>query len=73
MGVRTEAGPGKLAAEDFYVRIVPSARAVKWYRCPGCQQEIPPGVAHIVAWPVEWGYREDDRRHWHRGCWQRRG
>jgi hypothetical protein len=43
---------------------------VKTYRCPGCDHEIPPGTAHIVAWAVEGG--EDDRRHWHTGCWRGR-
>lgn len=44
------------------------------YRCPGCDQVIAPGTAHVVAW------REDDllgagvegRRHWHAACWQAR-
>lgn len=47
------------------VRMIQPARAAKEYRCPGCNQEIKPGVAHVVAW------RNDDeqaRRHWHRGC-----
>ncbi|KZM76082.1 ATP/GTP-binding protein [Nocardia terpenica] len=64
---RTEEGPG---GETYIVRTVPGARAVKTYRCPGCDHEIPPGVAHIVAWAAEGG--EDDRRHWHTGCWKGR-
>ncbi len=70
---RTEPGPGRLAGEDFNVRDVQSGQAVKWYRCPGCDQEIPPGVAHIVAWPADYGAGADDRRHWHRNCWGKRG
>lgn len=69
---RTESGPGRLAGEDFNVRDVASGQATKWYRCPGCDQEIPPGVAHIVAWPADYGGRADDRRHWHRNCWGKR-
>ncbi|MEU5762498.1 ATP/GTP-binding protein [Nocardia sp. NPDC047648] len=65
---RTEAGPD--GAETYVVRTIPGARAIKTYRCPGCDHEIPPGVAHIVAWPAYGG--EDDRRHWHRGCWNGR-
>jgi hypothetical protein len=50
----------------------------KTYRCPGCDQEIAAGVAHVVAWPVDGAGGVagagglDDRRHWHRGCWQAR-
>ncbi|MCX4091996.1 ATP/GTP-binding protein [Nocardia sp. alder85J] len=64
---QTEAGPN---GEDYVVRTVPGARAVKMYRCPGCDHEIPPGTAHIVAWAKYGG--EDDRRHWHTGCWRGR-
>ena len=38
---------------DFRVRAVPGGAAAKTYRCPGCQQEIRPGVAHLVAWPAD--------------------
>lgn len=64
---RTEAGPD---GDEYVVRTVPGSRAVKRYRCPGCDHEIMPGVAHVVAWPV--GSGETDRRHWHRGCWSGR-
>jgi hypothetical protein len=65
---RTEPGPDR---DDLYVvRNIPGSRAIKTYRCPGCDHEIQPGVAHIVAWPAYGG--EDDRRHWHRGCWNGR-
>ncbi|MEV0251400.1 ATP/GTP-binding protein [Nocardia sp. NPDC050712] len=56
--------------ETYVVRTIPGSRATKTYRCPGCDHEIVPGVAHIVAWPSHGG--EDDRRHWHRGCWNGR-
>ncbi|WP_280417017.1 ATP/GTP-binding protein [Nocardia carnea] len=64
---RTEAGPD---GDEYVVRTVPGARAVKRYRCPGCDHEVMPGVAHVVAWPAGGG--EADRRHWHRGCWNGR-
>ena len=65
---RTE--PGPYGDELYMVRTVPGTRAVKTYRCPGCDHEIPPGTAHVVAWRTHGG--EDDRRHWHTGCWQGR-
>ncbi|MEU6565284.1 ATP/GTP-binding protein [Nocardia nova] len=65
---RTESGPG--GTESYVVRTIPGARAVKTYRCPGCDHEIAPGTAHIVAWPADGG--ENDRRHWHSGCWRGR-
>jgi hypothetical protein len=56
---------------DWVIRQVPGIAATKVYRCPGCDQEIQPGVAHIVVWP-EQGNGAEDRRHWHNSCWQRR-
>jgi hypothetical protein len=66
------------AGESWRVRQVPGGAAVKAYRCPGCDQEIPPGVPHLVVWPLvdpvgsapPAGLAE--RRHWHSGCWQAR-
>jgi len=56
---------------EWVVRQVPGAAAAKLYRCPGCDQEIQPGTAHLVVWPAETpGLAE--RRHWHNACWQRR-
>ncbi len=52
------------------VRMIPDGGAVKAYRCPGCDQEIRPGVAHVVAWPDEGLGDVTDRRHWHTGCWR---
>ncbi|APB01208.1 uncharacterized protein NS506_07183 [Nocardia seriolae] len=65
---RTAPGPG--TDETFIVRTVPGTRAIKPYRCPGCDHVIPPGTPHIVAWAQSGG--EDDRRHWHTGCWNGR-
>lgn len=55
--------------EDWQVRTVPGDSG-KHYRCPGCDQEIPPGVGHVVAWPEHRG--AEDRRHWHKACWAAR-
>jgi len=64
---RTESAPDG----DWTVRMVPGAASTKSYRCPGCDQEIPPGTAHLVAWPAD-SRGPADRRHWHHPCWQRR-
>ncbi|MFF8838758.1 ATP/GTP-binding protein [Streptomyces sp. NPDC015130] len=54
--------------EEWYVRLVAGASSPgKRYRCPGCDQEIPSGAPHVVAWPEYGGV--DDRRHWHKACW----
>jgi hypothetical protein len=57
------------AAGEWVVRPVTAAAAAKTYRCPGCDQEIRPGLPHVAAWRVD---DPDDRRHWHRPCWQAR-
>jgi len=57
---------------DWIVRMVAGANAVKAYRCPGCDQLIPAGVPHVVAWPADERGGADDRRHWHRPCWNAR-
>ncbi|MDK1474863.1 ATP/GTP-binding protein [Streptomyces sp. 549] len=56
--------------EDWAVRQITGGAASKHYRCPGCDQEIPPGVPHLVAWQRDGGV--EDRRHWHRACWNAR-
>jgi hypothetical protein len=56
---------------DWVVRQVPGTAAAKTYRCPGCDQEIQPGVPHVVVWPAEVPGAAE-RRHWHNSCWQRR-
>jgi hypothetical protein len=53
--------------EEWIVRPIAGSGSGKHYRCPGCDQQIPPGVAHVVAWRDYGGV--DDRRHWHRACW----
>lgn len=71
-GTQAVEGPRWAHGETFLFRHIGSAAAKKFYICPGCNQNIPPGVAHIVAWPKDMGRQGDDRRHWHRGCWDRR-
>lgn len=56
---------------DHAVRAVSGQAAVKPYRCPGCDQEIRPGVPHLVCWPAD-DVSADDRRHWHTACWAAR-
>ncbi len=56
---------------DWVVRQVPGAAAAKTYRCPGCDQEIRPGTAHVVVWQAD-ASDAAERRHWHNSCWQRR-
>ena len=61
---------------QWLVRNITVAGAVKTYRCPGCDHEISPGVAHVVAWPADERGDLTDRRHWHTSCWnagRRRG
>ncbi|UJW35396.1 hypothetical protein L3Q67_17350 [Saccharothrix sp. AJ9571] len=57
---------------DWLVRSVPGAQATKFYRCPGCDHEIRPGVPHVVVWPADGTGSVTDRRHWHRPCWDAR-
>lgn len=55
---------------EYLVQSVPGGRTGKTYICPGCNQPIAAGVAHIVAWPDHEG--PEGRRHWHTPCWNRR-
>jgi hypothetical protein len=57
---------------DWLVRSV-TGDTGKVYRCPGCDQEIPAGVPHVVAWPADERGDLSDRRHWHTGCWRAPG
>ena len=56
------------------VQPVSATQAVKSYLCPGCNLEIDPGIAHLVAWRAD-GVLGDAadlaaRRHWHAHCWK---
>ena len=43
------------------------------YRCPGCDQLVAAGLAHLVAWRTDsWRDGLEDRRHWHTACWEAR-
>jgi hypothetical protein len=69
-----DAGPlrppaGQRVEDGFVVRSLAGASSSRSYRCPGCDQELPAGTAHVVVWPEG---REDDRRHWHTACWSAR-
>jgi hypothetical protein len=67
---RVEIGPD---GDNYEVRPVAGARALKTYRCPGCDHEIRIGTAHVVVLPVDRGDAAlDDRRHWHTACWDNR-
>jgi hypothetical protein len=62
--------------EDGWVVRPVGGGSAKTYRCPGCDQEIRPGVPHVVAWledalPTGAG-GADNRRHWHTPCWRAR-
>jgi hypothetical protein len=65
---RRESGPDG----EWFVRPVNGGASSKAYRCPGCQQEIPAGVSHVVAWPADGMLDVSDRRHWHTPCWRSR-
>jgi hypothetical protein len=60
---------GQRVEDGYVVRSLSGAAAVRDYRCPGCDQALPGGTPHVVAWPEG---REDDRRHWHTACWSAR-
>jgi hypothetical protein len=60
---------GEHVEDGYVVRHVSGAASAKSYRCPGCDHELRPATAHVVAWPEG---RPDDRRHWHAACWAAR-
>jgi hypothetical protein len=67
---------------DWVVRPLTGAGSDKTYRCPGCDQEIPPRTPHVVTWPAyardsdldpwDTDSAADRRRHWHTPCWRAR-
>ena len=61
---------GEQVVDGYVVRAVAGSVSARAYRCPGCDQELSPSTAHVVAWPEG---RPDDRRHWHTACWAARG
>lgn len=56
---------------EYAYRHISAQRAMKEYVCPWCNGMIPPGIAHIVAWPMDDPRGAEDRRHWHSGCFKR--
>nr|WP_083467175.1 hypothetical protein [Kibdelosporangium sp. MJ126-NF4]CTQ92400.1 FIG00997641: hypothetical protein [Kibdelosporangium sp. MJ126-NF4] len=65
---RSESGPDG----EWYVRNVSGTATTKTYRCPGCDHEIRPGTPHVVTWPADDYGSVEQRRHWHRACWEAR-
>ena len=61
------------AGGEWFVRRVSGEGSTRAYLCPGCQQTIPTGPPHVVAWPADGLGGLDDRRHWHTTCWEARG
>ncbi len=57
------------ALGPYEVRFVQPYQATKRYTCPSCNQVIEEGIGHYVVIPKR---APDLRRHWHRGCWERR-
>lgn len=51
------------------VRPIQPFQATKAYTCPGCNGTIAAGTGHLVVVPQA---APEDRRHWHRSCWERR-
>lgn len=60
----------------WLVQTMSAGQAVKDYLCPGCNQRVQAGLAHVVAWPQSPAIGSTsavaDRRHWHTACWARR-
>lgn len=59
---------------EFTVQPISAAKALKTYVCPGCQNTIEPGIAHLVTWRNDHLMGEQagvsERRHWHTHCWR---
>ncbi len=58
-----------IAGDELEVRSIQPYQARKAYSCPGCNQEITVGTGHLVVVPR---LAPEDRRHWHRPCWDNR-
>lgn len=54
---------------EVEVRRIQPYQATRRYLCPGCNQDIDPGIGHLVVVPTE---APDLRRHWHDVCWRYR-
>ncbi len=60
-------GPERYGSVD--VQRIQPYQARKTYLCPGCNQDVPPGLGHLVVVP---DLAPQDRRHWHHACWAHR-
>ncbi|UIJ36420.1 hypothetical protein [Allobranchiibius sp. GilTou73] len=67
-GVRRE----QYAGGAWMVRPVRGNANCRVYTCPGCSQQLPASLAHVVVWPDDGLGDVSDRRHWHTGCWKAR-
>ena len=59
-------------SDDWIVQRTSGSAATKPYRCPGCDQLIPPATPHVVAYPADDPSGLENRRHWHTPCWSAR-
>jgi len=70
------AGTSDKADGRWITRTIGPDASVKSYICPGCNQPIAVGQAHLVVWPEQPPLGSssgvEHRRHWHTACWQRR-
>lgn len=57
---------------EWVVQRTTGSASTKPYRCPGCDQEIPPATPHVVAFPADDPKGLEHRRHWHTPCWSAR-
>jgi hypothetical protein len=59
---------------SWNVQPISALQAEKEYRCPGCDNPIDSGVAHLVVWRADGVLGEASdlaaRRHWHTHCWK---
>lgn len=62
----------RYAGQTWAVRTSRPNDSGRSFLCPGCQQQIASGQAHLVVWPVEAMSGVENRRHWHTVCWQAR-
>lgn len=72
LGAQIVEGPSWDFGRRYQMRQIGPAGAKKFYVCPGCGNNIPPGMSHIVAWPYDSYRGVEDRRHWHKSCWDSR-
>lgn len=60
----------------WVVQQVRGSSSGKVYTCPGCRQDLPARIDHIVAWrsEEEFGFNTGvgARRHWHKACFRSR-